>query len=445
MNRLITNNELLSFRENFNSINKNQIAQNAVFENGIMDSAKNVKSIVNNTHQYSIDVKTGDITNQKQSGRCWMFAALNVMRLEIMEKLNLETFELSQAYPFFYDKLEKTNHFLENIIETINLDLDSREVAFLLTDPLGDGGQWDMFASLIDKYGVVPKSDMPESFSSSQSRYMDKLLTAKLREFACILRDDFSQNNDINNLRILKKEMLNTIYRMLSICLGEPPTTINFEIRNKNNDFIRDSKITPLDFYNKYVDMKMSDYVSIINAPTKDKPYNNTYTVKFLGSVQGGYPIKYLNLPIDELKELAIKQMSDGKAVWFGSDVGQSSNKETGIMALDIYNFNNLFSTEFSLSKAQRLDYGESLMTHAMVLSGVNIDDNGKPNRWKVENSWGDKHGNKGYFVMSDDWFNEFTYQVVINKKYLSDEQKENFKKNPILLKPWDPMGSLAL
>jgi len=445
MTNLITNEELSNFRQSYNSIEKNQIAQNAVFENGIMNSAKNFNSITSNTHQYSINVKTGEITNQKLSGRCWMFAAYNVMRLEIMDKLNLETFELSQAYPFFYDKLEKSNYFIENIIETIDMDLDSREVAHLLSDPLGDGGQWDMFASLIDKYGVVPKVSMPESFSSSQSRYMDKVLTTKLREFACILRENYAENNNIDKLRELKDEMLNTIYRMLSICLGEPPTEITFEIRNKDDEFIRENNITPQDFYNKYVDMKMSDYVSIINAPTKDKPYNNTYTVKYLGSVQGGYPIKYLNLPIEELKDLAIKQLKDGKAVWFGSDVGQSSNKETGIMALDIYNLENLFDTEFTLNKAQRLDYGESLMTHAMVIAGVNIDDEGNPNRWKVENSWSDKWGNKGHFVMSDDWFNEFTYQVVVNKKYLSKEQLANLEKEPIVLKPWDPMGSLAL
>ncbi len=445
MTNLITKEELLNFKKNYNSIEKNQIAQNAVFENGIMNSAKNVSSLVKNTHQYSIDVKTGDITNQKQSGRCWMFAALNVMRLEIMDKLNLETFELSQAYPFFFDKLEKSNNLIENIIETIDLDLDSREVAFLLSDPLGDGGQWDMFASLIDKYGVIPKTQMPESFSSSQSRYMNKLLTTKLREFACILRENYSKNKDINKLRELKDEMLDTIYRMLSICLGEPPTSFTFETRNKDNKFIRDVDIKPIQFYNKYVDMKMRDYVSIINAPTKDKPYNNTYTVKFLGNVQGGYPVKYLNLPINELKELAIKQLKDGKAVWFGSDVGQSSNKETGIMDLDIYNFDNLFDTKFSLTKAQRLDYGESLMTHAMVIAGVNIDDNNNPTNWKVENSWGDKHGKKGHFVMSDSWFNEFTYQIVINKKYLSKEQEKHLLKDPIVLKPWDPMGALAL
>lgn len=445
MKKLITTEQLNNLRKKYNSCDKNLVAQNAVVNNGIIKSAKTLKSSITNTHQYSIEINTGEITNQKQSGRCWMFAALNVMRLEIMEKLNLETFELSQAYLFFYDKLEKSNHFLENILETINLPLDSREVAFLLTDPLGDGGQWDMFSSLIDKYGVVPKTSMPESFSSSQSRFMDNVLTKKLREFAALIREKSKETQDIETLRNLKEEMLETIYRILCICLGEPPKTVTLEVRDKDKKFIRIENITPQEFYKKYVSMDMSDYFSLINAPTSDKPYYNTYTVKYLGNVRGGNPVKYLNLPIEELKEAAIKQMKDGKAVWFGSDVGQSSDKETGIMALDILDLDNLFDTTFPMTKAQRLDYGESLMTHAMVLSGVNLDENDKPNRWRVENSWGDAHGNKGYFVMSDEWFNEYTYQVVVNKKYLTKKQLEMFDKEPIVLKPWDPMGSLAL
>ncbi len=445
MTNTIDKNLIEKFNNNFNADRTNLVSKNAVINNGIMQSAKSINSIIENTHEFSIEVKTGKITNQKQSGRCWMFAALNVMRLEIMKTLNLETFELSQAYPFFFDKLEKTNHFLENIIETRDEDVDSREVAFLLKDPLGDGGQWDMFASLIDKYGVVPKTVMPESFSSSQSKVMDKLLTTKLREFAYQIRKAAKKNTTIEDLRNQKEEMLNTIYRMLSISLGEPPKTFTFEVKNKDNKFIRETNISPKEFYDKYINMNMDDYISIINAPTDDKPFNNTFSVKFLGNVQGGRPVKYLNLPVEELKALAIKQLQNNEAVWFGSDVGQSSDRETGIMDLEIYDLNNLFNTEFNLTKGQRLEYGESLMTHAMVLTGVNLDENGKSNKWRVENSWGDAPGNNGYYVMSDKWFNEFTYQIVINKKHLSKAQLELLEKEPIILKPWDPMGSLAL
>ncbi|HAF86623.1 MAG TPA: aminopeptidase, partial [Sphaerochaeta sp.] len=197
--------------------------------------------------------------------------------------------------------------------------------------------------------------------------------------------------------------------------------------------------------YRDYVSLDLDDYVSLINAPTTDKPYGKTYTVQYLGNVRGGKAVSYLNLPIEDLKKAAIRQMQDGKAVWFGCDVGQSSDQKSGMMALDTYDLENLFSTTFLMDKAQRLDYGESLMTHAMVLTGVNLDEEGKPDRWRVENSWGEEPGEKGFFVMSDDWFNEFTYQIVVNVKYLSEEQRQMLKIEPIVLKPWDPMGSLAL
>lgn len=433
------------YQSNFESNDKNLVAQNAVMNNGIVASSKDIKAALQNVHEFSISLDAGDITNQKKSGRCWMFAALNVMKLPIIKKLNLKTIELSQNYPLFWDKLEKTNHFLENMIETSDEDTSSRVVSYLLSDPLGDGGQWDMFASLVTKYGVVPKTAMPESYSSSNTRDMDKTLTTKLRGFACELREAKANGSSVEELRVMKEGMLDTVYRILSISLGEPPKKFTFETRDKDDNFIRISDITPLEFFKEYVNMDMNDYVSLINAPTKDKPFGKTFTVQYLGNVRGGQPVKYLNLPIDDLKAAAIKQMESGEVVWFGSDVGQSSTRETGLMALDAYNKETLFSTTFPMTKAQRLDYGESLMTHAMVLTGVNLEEDGKPNRWRVENSWGEKVGAKGFFVMSDDWFDEYTFQVVVNKKFLTAEQRKMFEAEPIVLKPWDPMGSLAL
>ena len=417
---------------------------NAVVNNGINKSAVNYGEVRRARHNYSITIETGDITNQKQSGRCWMFAALNLMRIEVMKNLNLKTVELSQSYPLFYDKLEKTNYFLDSIIKTVNEPLEERLVSHLLTDPLCDGGQWDMFVNLVKKYGVVPKDAMPESISSSATRELDRYLTLKLREFAHTIRSSHEKGKSVDELYNMKEEMLNTIYRMLTISLGKPPTEFTYEVSDKNGKFIRIENITPVDFYNKYVGIDLDDYISIINAPTKDKPYGKTFTVDYLGNVVEGREIKYLNLPIDDLKRLAIKQLKDNKPVWFGSDVGQFSTREDGILSTTLFDIDDLYSTTFPLTKEERLNYHESLMTHAMLLTGVNLDDQDLANRWRVENSWGKDVGKDGFYVMTDKWFDEFVYQVVINKKYLSKEQLEMFEQDPIRLHPWDPMGSLA-
>ena len=309
---------------------------NSVVKNGINAAAENFAAFRETRHEFSITIETGEITNQKASGRCWMFAALNVMRLEIMEKLNLETMELSQNYPLFYDKLEKSNYFLENIIETLEEPLDGRLVSYLLTDPLCDGGQWDMFANLVEKYGVVPKDAMPESAASSQTAEMDRYLTRKLREFACALREAYAKGEKVEALRARKEEMLETIYRMLCISLGTPPKEFTYETRDKDKKFIRISDITPQEFYKQYVGLDMDDYISLINAPTADKPYYKMYTVQYLGNVKGARQVKYFNLPAEELKLAAIAQLKDGKAVWFGSDVGQCSSRVGGLLDLNV-------------------------------------------------------------------------------------------------------------
>lgn len=440
----ITVDLLKKYEKSFDSERFNEIAMNAVVNNGIDKSAVNYGEVRRARHNYSITIETGDITNQKQSGRCWMFAALNLMRIEVMKNLNLKTVELSQSYPLFYDKLEKTNYFLDSIIKTVNEPLEERLVSHLLTDPLCDGGQWDMFVNLVKKYGVVPKDAMPESISSSSTRELDRYLTLKLREFANTIRSNHESGKSIDELYDMKEEMLNTIYRMLTISLGKPPVEFTYEVTDKNGKFIRIENITPVDFYNKYVGIELDDYISIINAPTKDKPYGKTFTVDYLGNVVEGREIKYLNLPIDDLKSLAIKQMKDNKPVWFGSDVGQFSTREDGILSTTLFDTDKLYSTTFPLTKEERLNYHESLMTHAMLLTGVNLDDQDVANRWRVENSWGKDVGKDGFYVMTDKWFDEFVYQVVINKKYLSKEQLEMFEQDPIRLHPWDPMGSLA-
>ena len=235
------------------------------------------------------------------------------------------------------------------------------------------------------------------------------------------------------------------IYRVLCICLGEPPKTFDLEVTDKDDKFIRDTNLTGTAFFEKYVGLNLDDYVSLINAPTADKPYHRSYSVKFLGNVKEGCPVRYLNLPIEELKKAAIAQMKDGSPVWFGCDVGKDSSRDEGLLDTNTYQTDKLLGVTFGMNKAERLEYGESLMTHAMVFQGVNLDEEGKPNRWRVENSWGDAPGKNGYYVMSDEWFDEYMYQIVVNKKYLPDSYIAEYDSEPIMLEPWDPMGSLAL
>ncbi|MCI8638840.1 MAG: C1 family peptidase [Coprococcus sp.] len=444
MNLGITSENLKAFESAFDADRANQVAMNAVVNNGIHNSSRNSRALQDNPYVFSVSLKQGKITNQKESGRCWMFAALNVMRFKAMHDLNVKTFELSQAYPLFYDKLEKSNYFLNSVLETLDEPVGGRLISYLLQMPVNDGGQWDMFCNLVKKYGVVPISAYPETNLSSATREMNIYLTEKLREDACILRKHHAQGAKMEELQSLRTQMMEEIYRFLCICLGKPPKTFDFEYQDKEDGFHRDCGLTPHAFFEKYIHMNLDDYVSLINAPTADKPYSRSYTVKFLGNVKEGKKVRYLNLEIGELKKAAIAQMQDGNPVWFGCDVGKRSDRESGVMDLDTFRLEELLNTTFTMNKAERLDYGQSLMTHAMVFQGVNLDKNGAPNRWRVENSWGKEAGTEGYYVMTDRWFDEYIYQVVVNKKYLSDEQIQAYESEPIELEPWDPMGSLA-
>ena len=418
--------------------------ENAISHNGLLVSLENRSSAVDNTPVFSIDLTKDKVSNQKASGRCWMFAALNTFRHKMISDFQLEDFELSQAHTFFWDKYEKSNWFLEQILATADLELTSRKVKFLLDTPQQDGGQWDMVVSLFEKYGVVPKAIYPESVSSSNSRELNQILNKLLRQDAQILRELVKDGVDPSTLQVKKEELLQEIFNFLTMNLGLPPRRFDFSYRDKENHFHSENNLTPQEFYRKYVDLHLDDYVSIINAPTADKPYGRSYTVEMLGNVVGSKPVRYLNVEMDRLKELAIAQMQAGETVWFGSDVGQSSNRKAGIMDEGIYDFTSSMDLHLTQDKAGRLDYSESLMTHAMVLTGVDLDEDGRSKKWKVENSWGDKVGNKGYFVASDAWMDQYTYQIVVRKEFLSAEELVAYEAEPIVLAPWDPMGALA-
>ena len=418
--------------------------ENAISHNGLLASLEKRSAAVENTPVFSLDLTKDKVSDQKASGRCWMFAALNTFRHKMIAGFQLEDFELSQAHTFFWDKYEKSNWFLEQVIATADQELTSRKVKFLLDTPQQDGGQWDMVVSLFEKYGVVPKSVYPESISSSNSRELNQILNKLLRQDAQILRELMAEGANSAELQAKKEELLQEVFNFLAMNLGLPPRQFDFSYRDKDNHFHSESGLTPLTFYQKYVDLKLEDYVSIINAPTADKPYGRSYTVEMLGNVVGSKPVRYLNVEMDRLKELAIAQMQAGETVWFGSDVAQSSNRKAGVMAEGMHDFTASMDIRLTQDKAGRLDYSESLMTHAMVLTGVDLDENGRAKKWKVENSWGEKVGNKGYFVASDAWMGEYTYQIVVRKEFLTAAELAAYEAEPLILAPWDPMGALA-
>ncbi|WP_067624038.1 aminopeptidase C [Alicyclobacillus acidiphilus] len=426
------------FRANPN----NRVRTNAITKSGIHGVATSFDARADMPFTFSIELETGPVTNQKQSGRCWLFAGLNTIRHGMSKRLNLPPFELSQSYAMFWDKFEKANYFLERVLDTLDEPTDSRLVQWLLQAPMQDGGQWDMFVALVEKYGIVPQYAMPETYHSSRSVLMNRLLTQKLRKQAADFRSAYTAGTTISDIRESKRRFMGEFYRLLCYFLGEPPKTFDFEYRDKEKVFHRETNLTPLGFYEKYAE-DLSQYVSVINAPTADKPFGKSYTVQYLGNVEGGRQVRYVNVEIETLKSLALAQLSDGEAVWFGCDVGKASDRDDGILDTALFDYESALDTAFDMTKAERLDYAESLMTHAMVFTGANVIE-GKVNRWKVENSWGKEPGKDGFFVMSDKWFDEYMYQIVVHRKYLSDDLAAAFDAEPIVLKPWDPMGSLA-
>lgn len=441
----ITSEQLKKFQLDYQQNSHNKVIENAISNVGIQEASLNNTVARRHSFVFSDVTSKGEMTNQKKSGRCWMFSALNTARVNTMSKLNLETFEFSQTYTLFWDKLEKSNYFLESILETLDEPTDSRLIQHLLTAPVQDGGQWDMFAGILEKYGAVPKSIMPETFHSSDTLGLNRVLTSKLRENAYTLRTSYQNGSSKQDLDSIKEEMLSHIYSILVKACGPIPTHFDFEYRDKDDKFHRLVNTTPREFFKEVVGWNLEDKVSLINAETENKHLNKVYTVKYLGTVKELFPIRYLNVSLDVMKEAAIKAIKNNDPVWFGCDVGKQSHRDLGIMDYHTYDYETTLNQDIKLDKGQRLDYGESLLTHAMVFTGVNLDDNGKPTHWQVENSWGKDTGKDGMFSMSDDWFDQYNYQIMVDKKYLPKEVLELLNQEVIELEPWDPMGALAL
>jgi bleomycin hydrolase len=431
----------------FKSNQQNKIMQNIISNNSLRSLYTNREIYQKYNHLFTNTVKPNvKVTNQKSSGRCWMFAALNVVRRFFIEKYNLKDFEFSQSYLFFWDKLERCNYLLECILDTKDKDINDQTVQYILKDPTCDGGQWDMFVNLVEKYGLIPKSCYNESYYSSNSSLMNAILKKKFREYALKLRVSKNAKDD-------KEKFIQEYYNLLCKFMGTPPNTFTWEYTNSKDEYNKMSETTPLQFYYNIVPFNFKEYICVVCDPRKENEFNKLYTVKYLGNVVEGNKVKYLNLPINELKELAIKSIDNNEAVWYGCDVGKWLHRDQCAMDLDLVNYSGLLDTEFNMNKEERLLTGDSLMTHAMVLTGYNktihnssVSDN-KTNvdKWQVENSWANKGPANGFYIMTDKWFDEYTFEVVINNKYLNDKHKELLNNKDIIeLKPWDPMGSLA-
>lgn len=421
---------------------KNTIIRHALTNSGILEVSHSQDDSSDMEMNFDIDIKTMSVANQKQSGRCWIFAATNVLREKIANELHIPSFELSQSYIAMYDRLEKVNYTLEAIIELLDKEYDDRTLQFILKQGIGDGGQWDMFVSVVNKYGLCPKHAFKETATSGGTRGTNSLINFNIRKFASLAKKAYEEKG-IEEVYKIKEELLSNVYKLLLSCYGVPPTSFDFEYTDKDGVYHIDRGLNPLSFKEKYVGNRLDDFVSLINAPTKDKPFNKTYNVKYLGNVVGGKEVTHLNVSMERMKELIIKQLKDGQITWFGSDVAFYGTRETGIW--DDRSFDTLtpFGMDWLMDKGDSLDYSASQMGHAMCLTGVALKDN-KATKWKVENSWGKDAGQNGYYIMSSSWFDAFVYQAVIDKKYLSKEELDAFNETPIMLKPWDPMGSLA-
>jgi len=435
-------------REAFLADPKYRLAKNSVSRSDPLDVLldKEVKDSITHAYTYHVADHECKATAQKASGRCWLFAFLNVVRLPMTSKYKLpDDFQPSQSYLFFWDKIERSNYFLESILETVDEPVDGRLVSWLLTAPVQDGGQWDMICNLVNKYGLVPVSVYPESWNSSNSRRMNLILTTKLREFAMILRRQSKQGYTKQQLRSTKEEMLQQVYRIVSICLGVVPTVFDWEFEDKDKKYHCYKNLTPQTFYREYVDYRVDDKICLVHDPRPNHPYGKLYTVDYLGNMVSGLPVRYNNQPIEILKSCALESIKHGEAVWFGCDVGKFLQRQLGFMDLRIFDYDLVFGTSLlGQTKAERLEYGESQMTHAMVLTAVSCNEDNKTTKWRVENSWGDELGEKGYFMMTDKWFDEFVYEVVVDKKYLNEDILKVMEQEPVHLPPWDPFGALA-
>jgi bleomycin hydrolase len=433
--------ELERLRKDFSANPTYRLAQNAVTRVTVDDVAIDREIVSSIDHSQSTTLDDWKVTNQERSGRCWLFAGLNLLRVGVMRKTGLKDFEFSQNYAMFWDKLERANYFLEAIIETADRDLDDRTVAFLMETVAGDGGQWNMFAALVAKHGLVPKGYMPETQSSSNTARMNSILRYQLHQGARTVRAATAEG--LAAARAAKTEIMQVIYRILCIHLGTPPERFDWQWTDKDKTFHRDGVLTPQEFAAKYVELPVSEYVCLVNDPRPSSPIGATFTVEYLGNVIGGPPVTYLNVDVQVIKDIAAAAIGGGEPVWFGCDVGKMMSSDYAVWDAALYDLPSVYDTAFDLDKAARLAYHESAMTHAMLFTGVDVLD-GATRRWRVENSWGADRGKDGFYTMNDSWFGQYVFEIAARKSALPADLQSALDTEPIVLPAWDPMGALA-
>lgn len=438
----ISNDLLMQLREEESA--KVALARNAATQVGIEAASLNRDKIQHTSTAVSHRLDDWKATSQKKSGRCWLFSSLNFLRSRARESLGVKNFEFSQSYVFFWDKFERANWFLTDIIATSDEPVDSRLVQFLLGDVLGDGGQWDMAVSVYMKYGLVPKEVMPESEASTNSHPMNARLRAVLHIGALRLREAIAAGASAEEVDTLRRKILADVWKILVVCLGEPPVRFNWQWRDDEGNFHRDGELTPHEFYERHVGLDLSEYICLVDDPRPENPKGSMETVEHLGNVVGGRPIRYLNAPVEEIKRIAAAQIAAGEAVWFGADVSQPYDRGLGFFVTGIHDYDGLFDVDFSSTKLERVRSGESAMDHAMLFTGVDLDEAGQPRAWRVENSWGDEPGDSGFFTMDDQWFTDNVFEVVVPKSALPEDLAAAVDSEPIVLPAWDPMGTLA-
>jgi bleomycin hydrolase len=441
MNGTLGAGDLELLRKEFAANPAYRLAQNAVTRVPVDDVAIS-REIINSTgHSLSTLLDDWKVTNQERSGRCWLFAGLNLLRVGAMKEMGLKDFEFSQNYAMFWDKIERANYFLEAVIETADRDIDDRTVAYLLDSVADDGGQWNMFVAIVRKHGLVPQAVMPETHSSSNTGRMNSVLRNLLRQGAKSVREAAARGAEA--ARAEKADVLRVIYRVLCIHLGNPPDHFDWQWTDKEREFHRDGVLTPQEFAAKYVQLPIDDYVCLVHDPRSSSPVGRTFTVEYLGNVLGAPPVTYLNVGMQVIKDITSRTLQGGEPVWFGCDVGKMMSSEYAVWDAGLYDLSAVYDTAFTLGKADRLVFHETVMTHAMLFTGVDVLD-GITRRWRVENSWGAEKGKDGFYTMNDSWFDEYVFEIAARRGALPAELQQALGAEPIVLPAWDPMGALA-